>query len=152
MKTLLSLVLLTTLTATASAQMYRVPWFKVAGGGGTSTGSVYSVSGTIGQADARATAMTGGPFSVTGGFWALYAVQTPGAPLLSIEQVPTGVRVFWPLPATGFVLDESMALAATPPATVWSLVPLATYETNATHVSITVQPATGSTFYRLRKP
>jgi len=40
---------------------------------------VYSVSGTIGQHDA------GGPLVValflTGGFWSLYTVPTPGAPL-----------------------------------------------------------------------
>jgi hypothetical protein len=152
MKTLISLAILTALTATASAQVYGVPWFKVAGGGGTSTGSVYSVSGTIAQADARATSMAGGPFSVTGGYWAFYAVQTPGAPLLSIEELPGGVRVFWPLPATGFVLDESLALASLPPATAWSQVPVATYQTNATHISITVPMPVGSKFYRLRKP
>jgi hypothetical protein len=55
----------------------------VAGGGGTSTGGVYAVSGTIGQLDASGT-MTGGSYSLTGGFWALYAVQTPGAPTLTI--------------------------------------------------------------------
>ena len=34
------------------AQSYSIDWFKIAGGGGTSTGGVYSVSGTIGQHDA----------------------------------------------------------------------------------------------------
>ena len=33
-------------------QPYSIDWHKVAGGGGTSTGSFYSMSGTIGQADA----------------------------------------------------------------------------------------------------
>ena len=42
---------------------------------------MYSVSGTIGQHDAGGP-MTGGNYSLTGGFWALYAVQTPGAPCL----------------------------------------------------------------------
>jgi hypothetical protein len=58
--------------------------------------------------------------------------------------------VFWQLPATGFVLDESTALASSQPATVWSQVPVATYETNATQISVTVTPV-GSRFYRLRK-
>ena len=52
----------------AWAQQYSVDWYKVAGGGGTSTNGQYSVSGTIGQPDASA-AMSGGPYSVTGGFW-----------------------------------------------------------------------------------
>ena len=59
-------------------QSYSVDWYKVAGGGGTSTGGVYAVSGTIGQHDASG-AMNGGNYSVTGGFWSLInVVQTPG--------------------------------------------------------------------------
>jgi hypothetical protein len=70
--------------ATAQAQNYTIDWSTVDGGGGTSTGGVYSVSGTIGQPDAGVT-MNGGPYSLTGGFWALpTAVQTPGAPTLSV--------------------------------------------------------------------
>lgn len=61
------------------AQSYSIDGFTIDGGGGTSTGGVYSVSGTIGQPDAGAP-MTGGQYSLTGGFWPLYAVQTPGAP------------------------------------------------------------------------
>ena len=34
--------------STAHAQ-YSIDWFKIAGGGGASTGGVYAVSGTIGQ-------------------------------------------------------------------------------------------------------
>ena len=43
----------------ARAQSYSINWYKVAGGGGTSTGGTYSVSGTIGQHDAGGP-MTGG--------------------------------------------------------------------------------------------
>jgi hypothetical protein len=149
-KTILILSLL--ISITASAQQYSIDWHTIDGGGGTSTGGVFSVSGTIGQPDAGP-AMSGGDFSLTGGFWSLLSVvQTPGAPLLSIEQSPGGVRVFWPATATGFVLEKSPALNSSPPATVWSLVPVAIYETNATQISITVSPAVGTTFYRLRKP
>src|SRR5450759_4556388 len=77
------------------AQSYSIDWFTIDGGGGTSTGGVYSVSGTIGQHDASE-AMTGGNYSLTGGFWALYAVQTPGAPVLSIQLTTTNtVVVSW---------------------------------------------------------
>src|ERR1700730_2450304 len=79
----------------AGAQ-YSIDWYKVSGGGGTSTGGVYSVSGTIGQHDSGGP-MTGGNFSLTGGFWALYAVQTPGAPVLSIKLTTTNTAmVYWP--------------------------------------------------------
>src|ERR1022692_3885952 len=53
------------------ALTYSVSWFKVAGGGGTSTGSVYTVTGTFGQADADGP-MQGGGYSVAGGFWSPY--------------------------------------------------------------------------------
>src|ERR1039458_1945409 len=77
----------------ATAQSYSIDWYKIAGGGGTSTGGTYQVSGTIGQPDAGG-AMTGGSYSLTGGFWSLYAVQTPGAPLLTITYIGNQAIVF----------------------------------------------------------
>jgi hypothetical protein len=153
MKTISLLALLATGGLTAHAQ-YTINWSKIAGGGGlNSTGGVYAVSGTIGQPDASG-ALTGGVYSVTGGFWpGVNLVQTIGAPLLASELLPGGsVRIFWPLPATGFVLDQTTALAAPPAAIGWSQVSAATYQTNATHISITVPPGAGSKFYRLRHP
>ena len=77
------------------AQSYSIDWFTIDGGGGTSTGGVYSVSGTIGQPDAGPT-MSGGNFTVDGGFWGLIAaVQTPGAPLLSIARTTTNTVAIW---------------------------------------------------------
>ena len=34
------------------AQSYSIDWFTIDGGGGTSTGGVFAVSGTLGQPDA----------------------------------------------------------------------------------------------------
>src|SRR5579883_103369 len=66
------------------AQTYDLSWYKIAGGGGTSTGGSYTVSGTIGQPDAGT--LSGGPYTLTGGFWGVIAaVQTVGAPFLSIQ-------------------------------------------------------------------
>jgi hypothetical protein len=81
---LLSLAL-TALVSRSQAQTYSIDWYTIdGGGGGTSTGGVYAVSGTIGQPDAGG-AMTGGNYSLTGGFWALISVvQTAGLPLLTI--------------------------------------------------------------------
>jgi hypothetical protein len=148
MKTLFLVALLATFANRLDAQSYSVRWFKIAGGGGAATGGQYSLNGTIGQFDAGGP-LTGGQYSVIGGFWApAVAVQTPGAPLLSIELLPGGVRVFWPVTAAGFVLQKSVALEST----MWSPVPAGIYETNATHISITVPPGVDSQFYRLRKP
>src|SRR5258708_413311 len=91
----------------ASAQSYSIDWYKVAGGGGTSTGGVYSVSGTIGQHDAGPT-MSGGTYSLSGGFWALFAVQTPGAPALTITLTATNPPIVsWLFPSTGFALEKA---------------------------------------------
>src|SRR5437899_2475559 len=43
------------LATSAHAQSYSIDWFTIDGGGGTSTGGVYQVSGTVGQPDARPT-------------------------------------------------------------------------------------------------
>jgi hypothetical protein len=51
----------------ASAQTFDLSWYTIDGGGGTSTGSGFTLSGTIGQPDAGA--MTGGGFTLRGGFW-----------------------------------------------------------------------------------
>ncbi len=53
-----------------SAQNYSINWSAIDGGAGSSTGGVYSVRGTIGQADAGGP-LTNGQYSITGGFWAL---------------------------------------------------------------------------------
>jgi len=132
------------------AQQYAIDWFTIDGGGGTSTGGVYSLSGTIGQPDAGR--MTGASYALDGGFWGFVGtIQTPGAPVLSVERIGTSVRVFWPAPATGFVLDQTTALATTPAATMWTQTPFP-YSTNATHISITVPAPMGTRFYRLRHP
>lgn len=78
-----------------------------------STGGVFTVSGTVGQPDAGGP-LTGGVFSVMGGFWALpQAVQTPGAPVLTISLVAPGLaEISWaPASGTNWVLQERMSLS-----------------------------------------
>ncbi len=119
-------------------------WLKIAGSG-TSTGGVYSVSGTIGQPDAGT--LRGGGYTLSGGFWGIVvAVQSPGVPLLSVERLGGTVRVFWPKPATDFVLDQSLTATG-----AWSQVSFP-YTTNAADISITVPSPAGNKFYRLRLP
>ncbi len=131
------------------AQSYSIDWFTMDGGGGTSTGGVYSVSVTIGQPDAGP-AMTGGNFSVTGGFWSLVsAVQTPGAPTLSIFRKPTNtVTVSWLSPSTGWNLQQNTNHVSS---VNWSNVTATIHDDGATKTHI-VNPPTGNRFYRLAKP
>src|SRR5437867_12588337 len=104
---LLAGLILSITAAAAQAQSYTIDWFTIDGGGGISTGGVFSVSGTIGQPDAGH--MSGGNFTLDGGFWGLIAaVQTPGAPALRVVRTTTNtVLIAWPAPSTGFSLQQN---------------------------------------------
>lgn len=70
-------LLLIVTTSIASAQ-YSMSWYTIDGGGVTfATGGGYTLGATIGQPDAGAP-MTGGGFTLIGGFWA--GVATAPAP------------------------------------------------------------------------
>lgn len=133
----------------ANAQNCSIDWWTVDGGGGTSTGGVYSVSGTIGQPDAGK--MSGGQFTLVGGFWSVIAaVQTPGAPYLTVFRTATNtVVVSWPLPAEGWVLQATNALPNV--ATPWPTIP-PPYQTNGPNLQFIELTPVGNKFYRLHKP
>ena len=145
----ISVALLLLSLSVSFAQNYAIDWWTIDGGGGTSTGGVYSVTGTIGQPDAGSTAMAGGNYSVTGGFWALAAVQTSGAPLLSIARTATNtVAVWWPSPSTGWILQQNTNSVTSGN---WSNV-VTTPVDDGTHKTVIISPPTGNRFYRLFKP
>lgn len=59
---------------TALAQPYSIDWHTIDGGGiMNSAGGVFTLSGAIGQSDAGPAGgeMTGGTFSLAGGFWSV---------------------------------------------------------------------------------
>jgi hypothetical protein len=126
------------------AQDYSVDWSTIDGGGGTSTGGVYSVTGTIGQPDAGR--MSGGNYSMEGGFWGVIAaVQTPGAPFLFISVTATNtVLVSWPYPSTGFNLQQNGALG-TPN---WASVTNSPVHSGQ-EWQLILQPQFGNRFFRL---
>lgn len=129
------------------AQSYSVDWYKIAGGGGASTGGVYAVSGTIGQPDASG-AMTGGNYSVTGGFWALInVVQTPGAPTLFMSRSNNVVTVYWQ-DVAGWNLIQSGNL--TTPMASWSPSSSPTLTGGTNYLNL-VNPS-GNLFFRLKNP
>jgi hypothetical protein len=124
------------------AQSYSIDWYKIAGGGGTSSNGQYAVSGTIGQHDAGGP-MTGGNYSLTGGFWALYAVQTPGAPLLTITYSANKAIVSWPPSVTGWTLQTNANLS---PGNWFN------YAGTIINNAVTNSPPTGKLFFRLTHP
>ena len=133
----------TMLLSSAAAQTYSIDWSTIDGGGGTSTGGVYSVSGTIGQPDAGGP-MTNGQYSVTGGFWVLpTAIQTGGAPTLAIvPATPGNATISWTPNTPGWILQETWVLS---PAN-WTNSP------SGSANPIVVPAITPSKFYRLFKP
>ena len=61
--------LLTTAARAQSGGGYDLSWWTIDGGGITfATGGTFNLGGTVGQPDAS-NALTGGAFSLTGGFW-----------------------------------------------------------------------------------
>jgi len=137
------LLILFAASSSLRAQSFSIDWFTIDGGGGTSTGGVYSVSGTIGQPDAGGP-LTNGQYSATGGFWALpTAVQVTGAPTLTIAPATSGnATISWTPNTPGFVLQESASLS-----------PVNWTNSPSGAANPTVVPATlPMKFYRLFKP
>lgn len=131
----------------APAQNYSVDWYKIGGGGGTSSAGNFSISGTIGQHDASG-ALSGGNYSVTGGFWSLInVVQTPGAPTLYISRGGNSVTVYWQN-VSGWNLIQSGNL--TTPLASWNPSSSPTLA-NGTNSLTCVNPA-GNLFFRLKNP
>lgn len=143
----LALLLAAASSTAVFAQSYSIDWFTIDGGGGSSTGGVYSVTGTIGQPDAGK--LSGGNFSLDGGFWGIIAaVQTAGSPLLRVVLTPTNtVLIAWPSSVSGFNLQQQSALGNP----TWSPV------TNVVNVvgsenRVIISPPVGNRFYRLKNP
>ena len=141
MKTQLLMGVLFT-AAFALAQSYSIDWHTIDGGGGTSIGGGYALSGTIGQPDATPSPMAAGSVAVNGGFWALpIAVQTAGGPLLSIlASAPGFATISWTPDTPGCVLQQNTNILTT------NWVDSASGTTNPIVVPIT----TPTMFYRLR--
>jgi hypothetical protein len=143
-KILLSLVLLS--PTAAFTQPYAIDWVKSSGGGGKSSGGIFQVSGTIGQHDAADT-ITGGNYSVTGGFWSLVSIiQSAGAPMLTITHFGNTVKVSWPYPSSGWTLEQTPDLKSAGWSTSGGV------SNDGTNNSITLISPTGNKFFRLSHP
>lgn len=152
MKTILFCILaglgLAVAADSARAQSYSIDWYKISGGGGTSSNGQYVVSGTIGQQDAGGP-MTNGNYSLTGGFWSLLSVvQTPGSPLLRIFFTTTNTAVLaWPAASTGFTLQQNGNVTSGNWTSVGNPVNVVGSENQ-----VVISPPTGREFFRLKYP
>lgn len=122
----------------SSAQSFTINWFTIDGGGGTSVGGSYSVRGTIGQPDAGT--LSGGNFTITGGFWSTEVGSIGLPPVLSIHRVGTTAVISWTPSHTGFVLQSSPSLA-----------PAAWIDAPSAGTNPVTIPADANLFFRLRK-
>ena len=126
------------------AQSYSIDWWSISAGAGTSTGVAYQVSGTIGQPDAGL-AISGGRYSVTGGFWSLiFVVPTAGLPNLIISHAGNSVTVSWPNTGS-YTLQQNNNLAEAN----WVASGYLINFSNGTN-SITITLPTGNLFFRLK--
>ena len=125
----------------AEAQFYSIDWYKISGGGGISTNGQFALSGTIGQPDASGS-LLGGNYSLTGGFWSLYAVQTPGAPWLTINVQDNQAIISWPVTASGWTLQTNNNLATS----AWG-----NYLGTIVNNRVTNAPPSDNLFFRLKQ-
>ncbi len=136
------------LVLTAQAQ-YAIDWHTMDGGGGTSTGGIYEITGTIGQPDAGAT-IQGGDIALQGGFWALIGVmQTDGAPELRIANNLDGTATLsWAMAGSdGFQLRVATDLELED----WADVPDVPAVVGDQY-QVTVSLTATKRYYQLRKP
>jgi hypothetical protein len=91
--------------------------------------------------------MTGGNYSLTGGFWSLIAVaQTPGAPTLYISHAGTTVTIYWQN-VSGWNLQQNGNLTVP---TGWSSSSGVTQSNGTNYLNLT--GPTGNQFFRLSNP
>lgn len=129
------------LACSVRAQNYSIDWSTIDGGGDTSTGGSYALTGTIGQPDAGI--LSGGNYTLQGGFWP--GLIVPGAgerPTLLIQLSGTGLSISWYPATTGFALQE----ADDPASPTWT--PVAHGDTSP----VVISPTSRARFYRLCHP
>jgi hypothetical protein len=78
----------------------------------------------------------------------IYVAQIPAQPSLSIAPSGTNLALSWPLPSTGFVLQQSADLTSTN----WANVTNTVTPTNYWNQVTVSPPASGNVFYRLVNP
>jgi hypothetical protein len=78
---LLTLLVAAGTLAAARANGYSIERWTLDNGGGVSAAGRYSLAGTVGQPDAS-TAMTGGTYSLTGGYWGAASARMVFLPMI----------------------------------------------------------------------
>jgi len=130
----------------ASGGPYALSFPTIAGGGGSSFGGTFMLSATI--SEASTSALGGGEFSFTGGFWSVtLAPVLPSPPLLNVALGSNStVVVSWPASSTDWFLQQSFDLKATS----WTNVSLAVTD-NGTSKLVILNSSSGNLYLRLKQ-
>lgn len=131
--------------ASLVAQNYAINWYTVGSGGGTSSGGIYVLTGTVGQPDAGV--LTGAEFELVGGFWSvLSSVPSTVFPVLTVYVTTNdAIVVAWPSSSSSsIVLQESTDIYA--PSWVPSSQPIVS---DGITKSVTINSPAGRLFFRL---
>lgn len=150
MKTVLArtgMILMVLLFAGSGHAQYSLKSSAFAPVNTASSAGTYSVKSTIGTTGGAARA-AGGSFSVTSSPWMVAVVETPSAPKLSIAAAGDSVKVSWPSPSIGWLLQQNTNSVNS---ANWSNV-TATIQDDGTTKTLIANPPRGNRFYRLFKP
>ncbi len=141
----ITIVILVLAGATAVDAQYSLRRSSFSTIGGTSAGGTFSLHSAVGTTAAGSAA--GGIYSVAGTPWSVAIVETPDAPRLQIAAVSGEVKVMWPSPSTGWVLQQNTNNVSS---VNWSNV-TATIQDDGTTKTLIVNLPAGNRFYRLSK-
>ena len=132
----------------ARGQSANASAFTLDGGGGTSSGGEYEITGSIGQME-LGSVMSGGDFEVSGEFLAMMVtVPGPDGTALTISVTPQNLVVLsWASDGTDLVLQQSSNLSAPN----WTVVGITPADDGLTK-SVTLPLTMGNKFFRLTKP
>ena len=131
------------LAAFTAVGQYSIDWWKISGGTGTSLGTGYTLSATVGQHDAGQMSST--DFALVGGFWAVEVLQVTNTIVPTLMIVPSAqgqAIVSWAPDVPGFRLQTSDSLS---PAN-WTDV------LSGSNHPITISTTESMRFYRLVNP
>lgn len=151
MKLLRTIFLFLSVAVGACFAAFTLPWSTLDGGGGKSVGTtpggtVFTVTGTIGQFDTTASPAAGGTHTVVGGFWAhVINRPDPDYPDLTIVRQPNGdASIQWQGDAAGWQVQTSTDLIQ------WGNIG-GTISTNGV-LTVPYDPQVPKRFFRLKKP
>ncbi len=140
-----SLLLLASRPLARAQDQFRLDWWSVNAGGGTSSDAQFAVSGTLGQRGVGV--MTGGPFMLAGGLWWAVELPAPTAPLLGARLSGNKVVLSWPASEQGCTLETTGDLGDASSWNTLSLIPVIV----GSQDTVTIPIQAGSHFYRLRR-